>query len=237
MNVARRVALAALAALLLGSCQNAPDTSARAEARLLERSIAAAIGVRAEGCHPNDRLGSGSMIDVDLAITAAHVVAGATGVRVVDADGAPTAAEVVLFDPDLDLALLRTARPVGSPLTVGAPAESGDRGVLVTYRGEGNRRTRVANVVRVVRTVEIDTTDIYLDRPTTRAGFEFRAVIESGDSGGVVVLPEDNAGGMVWAKSTEHPNRAWAVDIPDAVRDQASRRALVDTVDTGGCAP
>ncbi len=100
----------------------------------LDEAIPAAIRVLATGCSPSPDLGSGSMIDTDLAITAAHVVAGATDVRVVGADGAPLAAEVVMFDPALDLAVLRTAEPIGAALTVGGRPDADDRGAIVTYR-------------------------------------------------------------------------------------------------------
>ena len=38
-----------------------------------------------------------------------------------------------------------------------------------------------------MRTVNIDTTDIYLDADVTRPGFEVAADVEPGDSGAVVV--------------------------------------------------
>ena len=62
----------------------------------------------------------------------------------------------------------------------------------------------------MIRTVDIDTTDIYLDRNVRRAGFEVAAEIEAGDSGAVVVLPGGIAAGMIWAKSTQRNGRAWA---------------------------
>jgi hypothetical protein len=232
VNVAPGTALltgVVLAITACGSTQARPDIDTLAVAR------AAAIGVRAEGCNPSDDIGSGSMIDTDLALTAAHVVAGATDVRVVDADGAPHAADVVMFDPELDIAVLRTAQPIGAPLTVGAPAESDDQGTIVTFRGDDEPRSLVTSQVTVVRTVDIDTTDIYLDRDVTRAGFEVSAKIEPGDSGAVVVLPGAIAAGIIWAKSSRRDGRAWAVDLPSELGDADHRSALVDPVAVGAC--
>ena len=175
------------------------------------------------------------MIDVDLAVTAAHVVAGAVEVDVVDADGATRSADVVMFDPDLDLAVLRTAAPIGAPLTIGSPAQADDQGVIVTLRDTDGEPDAVTSSVRVERTVNIDTTDIYLEADVTRAGFEVVADIESGDSGAVVVLPGGRAGGMIWAKSTERGDRAWAIDLPAELGDADVRASLVDPVDTGAC--
>ncbi len=231
MNIARSAALLAGGVLALTACG---ATNEQPDIDPLDDALPAAVGVRAEGCNPSDDIGSGSMIDTELALTAAHVVAGATDVRVVDADGRLHPATVVMFDPELDVAVLRTERPVGTPLTVDAPAEAGDRGAIVTFRGSDEPRGPVISRVDVVRTVNIDTTDIYLDRDVTRAGFEVSADVEPGDSGAVVVIG-GAAAGVIWARSTEQEGRAWAVDIPDVIRDPSTRRALVDPVDTGAC--
>lgn len=232
MNIAVQAALLAGGLLALTACQ---ATSEQSDSDLLDDALPAAISVRADGCNPSDDIGSGSMIDTDLAVTAAHVVAGATDVRVVGADGAQQSADVVMFDPELDLAVLRTARPIGAPLSVAAPAGTDDQGVIVTFRGTDDERRMVTSPVSVVRTVNIETTDIYLDGEITRAGFEVIADIEQGDSGAVVVLPGGIAGGMIWAKSTERDDRAWAIDLPAELGDAGVRRALVDPVDTGAC--
>lgn len=210
-------------------------TQIRPDLDTLDVASAAAVGVRSEGCSPSDDIGSGSMIDVDLALTAAHVVAGATDIRVVDASGAEHAADVVVFDPELDIAVLRTAQPIGTPLTVGAPTKSNDRGKIVTFRGNDEQRSLVVSRVTVIRTVDIDTTDIYLDRNVRRAGFEVAAEIEAGDSGAVVVLPGGIAAGMIWAKSTQRNGRAWAVDLPLELGDADHRSMLIDPVAIGDC--
>lgn len=232
MNVAPRTALLTGVVLAVTACG---ATRVQPGIDTLDVARNAAIGVRAEGCNPSEDIGSGSMIDTDLALTAAHVVAGATDVRVVDAGGAPHAADVVMFDPELDIAVLRTAQPIGTPLTVGAPAESDDRGAIVTFRGDDESRRLVTSRVSVVRTVDIDTTDIYLDRDVTRAGFEVSAEIETGDSGAVVVLPGGIAAGMIWAKSTQRDGRAWAVDLPRELGDADHRSSLIDPVAVGDC--
>jgi S1-C subfamily serine protease len=218
--------------LALSACQTTPEQPTD---DLLDVAIPAAISVRADGCNPSDDIGSGSMIDAELAVTAAHVVAGATAVRVVDSEGALYHADVVMFDPALDLAVLRAERPIGASLSVGAPAESDDAGVIVTFRGTEERRRPVVSRVRVARTVNIDTTDIYLRGDVTRPGFEVTADIEPGDSGGVVVLPGGIAAGMIWAKSTQRDDRAWAIDLPAELGDADVRAGLLDPVDTGAC--
>jgi S1-C subfamily serine protease len=202
----------------------------------VDAALPAAIGVRADGCSPTEGIGSGSMIDTDLAVTAAHVVAGATEVRVVDTAGETHAADVVMFDPALDLAVLRTTRPIGTPLRIGEAPEAGDSAAVATFRGADGERALVGSRVTVVRPVNIDTTDIYLDQNVTRAGFEVTADIEPGDSGTVVVVPGGVAVGVIWARSTQRGDRAWAIDLPVELGDAAHRASLTDPVDLGPCA-
>ena len=238
MNATLRVALLAGAVLAVTACQTTDEQSGadtRFESERFDDARPAAISVRAGGCNPSDDIGSGSMIDADLAVTAAHVVAGADEIDVVGADGATRSADVVMFDPDLDLAVLRTSDPIGAPLIIGPPAEADDQAVIVTVRGTDDDPDVVTARVRVERTVNIDTTDIYLEGDVTRPGFEVVADIESGDSGAVVVLPGGRAGGMIWAKSTERMDRAWAIDLPAELGDADVRASLIDAVDTGAC--
>ncbi len=232
MIAALRWAVVASTLVAIAACAEPNPAS---DTDVFDEAIPAAIRVLATGCSPSPDLGSGSMIDTDLAITAAHVVAGATDVRVVGADGEPFSAEVVRFDPALDLAVLRTAQPIGAALTVGDRPEADDRGAIVTYRGSGEQPTAVISQVSVVRTVNIDTTDIYLEREVTRRGFEVSAEIESGDSGAVVVLPGGIATGMIWARSTAGDNRAWAIDLPSELTDAEYRASLTDSVAVGEC--
>lgn len=232
MSSRRRAALLAVGIALFSACRTAPEPP---DAHTTDAARSAGIDVLADGCGPTPDEGSGSMIDDDLAITAAHVVAGATEVRVVAADDAIHGAEVVYFDPELDLAALRTAQPIGAPLRIGSPAETDDRGVIVRFDEADGHRSHVASQVRVLRTVNIDTTDIYLERDVTRRGFEVDAEIESGDSGAVVVLPGGIAGGMIWAKSTERGDRAWAIDLPEELGDAGFRASLVDAVPVDRC--
>ena len=92
--------------------------------------------------------------------------------------------------------------------------------------------------LRVLRTVNIRTTDIYLDDPVERPGFEIEATIDPGDSGALVVLPGGGVG-VIWARSNEREQRAWAVDLPSELVDPGVRAEFSDPsttlADVGGC--
>lgn len=219
-------------------------------------AAAAALDLRAERCGPRVGFGTASMIDADLAITAAHVIAGATEIEVTDIDGNRTTATPVLFDPDLDLALLRVADPIGTPIRLRAEAAmAGERGVVALPRWIGGELQLEVEVVTVVRTVNISTTDIYREGDVDRAGFEIDASIEPGNSGSLVVVPASSdtgtspdagdpaaaAGpfgvGIVWARSNRNDASAWAIDLPSEVLDPAYRATLTDPVHPGPCLP
>lgn len=195
----------------------------------------AVLEVRAGGCGPQEAVGSASLIGDRHAVTAAHVVAGADGVVVIDGRGERHRVDVVFFDPELDVAVLRTPADIGEPLGFyDGEIEAGMLGrVSLTRRTDDTVTVETASV-EILRHVAIETTDIYRDREVTRPGFEVEANVDPGDSGAVVTVG-GAAAGIIWARSIEAPNRAWAVDLPDSIREPTARRALVDAVDVGRC--
>lgn len=196
-------------------------------------AIAATIAVRAAGCGPNLGLGTGTVIGGGDVVTAAHVVAGADAVEVTDVDGRSSTALVIHFDGDLDLALLRPAEPLGTPLPIRTdPARADDEGIVVLPRRSGDDIDVQVADVRVIRRANISTTDISRQREVDRAGFEIEGSIDPGDSGAMVVLAGGGAG-IVWARSNRTPGRAWGIDLPDLARTPlpADRSA----VSTGDC--
>jgi S1-C subfamily serine protease len=61
--------------------------------------------------------------------------------------------------------------------------------------------------------VTIRTSDIYREGEHLRPGFELRADVEPGDSGGGLIAADGDLLGMVWASSRERDDRAWALPI------------------------
>jgi S1-C subfamily serine protease len=209
----------------------AATSGALTEAQLL----AATVDVRAAGCGPRVRLGTGGVIDETLIVTAAHVVAGSEQIEVTGAAGHRTVATMVLLDPANDVAVLRTPTAVGEPVPVRTdPARAGEMGVVVISRLVDGRLDLQMQDVTVVRPVTIRTTDIYRLDDVERTGFELGASIEPGDSGTMVNLPGGGAG-IVWARSNERSDRAWAVRLPAVLLDAELRGRLVDPVDVGNC--
>lgn len=173
-------------------------------------AAAAAVAVTTT-CRSVTEFGAGMLIDNGLVLTSAHVVAAAEDITV-HIDGRDIAADVVAFDPDNDLAYLEPITPLqhGWSLATLAKIGSVERGspasVYVVRDGEMTRLDAT-----VVRRLEIDTEDIYIDADVTRPGWEVHYPIEPGDSGGAVVV-DGVVIGVVWAKSRAAGDRAYAID-------------------------
>lgn len=192
----------------------------------------ATVRIRADGCGPRTELGAGTAISDGLVVTAAHVVAGADRVAIVDRLGTAIAAEVVMFDPDLDVAALRPVADVGPAAPLRAqPGEEDERGVIGLVATDGS--VELIDVV-VAQRVTIRTTDIYRIEPVRRPGLRVAATVEPGDSGAMVHLAGGGVG-IVWSRSSETSDQAWTVDLPPELSDSAGRRSLLTPVDTGPC--
>jgi S1-C subfamily serine protease len=221
--MSRRLAVLAVSAVLAGGGCGSASSDPR---------IDSALRIEATGCTATVRTTMGTALDDRFVVTTAHGIAGAASVTVLNADGDEAEATVVLFDPLLDVAGLRTDAPVATPARVRDGRARADESGVVAVADDDGLVTMLD--VEVVRRATILTTDIYRDDDVERPGFEIAAVIERGDSGTAVHL-DGGVVGIVWARSTIDDRRAWAVDLPDVVADPARRSTLVDPVDTGIC--
>lgn len=220
--------LTVLAVLVAGGCGSVSSDPASDPTNAID----SALRIEATGCTASVRSTMGTALDDRFVVTTAHGVAGADAVTVLDTDGDPAEATVVLFDPRLDVAALRTDVPVAAPARVrDEPARADESGVVAVADDDG-----VVTMldVEVVRRATILTTDIYRGDDVERPGFEIAAVIEQGDSGTAVHV-DGGVVGIVWARSTIDDRRAWAVDLPDVLADPARRATLVSPIDTGPC--
>jgi S1-C subfamily serine protease len=144
-------------------------------------------------------------VDDGLVLTAAHVVAGATSIDVSHA-GRTEPGTLVAFDPRNDLAMLLVAGDLAAPIRLGSN-DGSTTGSAVVFRAGA----AVALPVEVVRSVNIDTTDIYDEAKVSRPGYELRVQIEAGDSGAGVII-DGKAVAVLWSRSRERDDRAWAID-------------------------
>ncbi|HET7727999.1 MAG TPA: MarP family serine protease [Candidatus Limnocylindrales bacterium] len=205
------------------------DPRAAAIARPAMGSLAR-VNARACGRHLT---GTAFAVADDYLVTNAHVLAGATTVRV--DGGAVLDARIVLFDPDLDIAVLH-APGADLPALRFATASPGrgDGGAILGYPGGGSLTAIPAAVTD--RYVAIGR-DIHGRSRVRREVLELRADVEQGDSGGPLVLADGTVGGVVFAESRTNEDVGYAL-APGAVATRVGP-ALGRTaaVDPGRCIP
>jgi S1-C subfamily serine protease len=178
------------------------------------------------------RSGSGWVAAPGLVVTNAHVVAGIDDPSVEDSDGRH-GTTTVLFDPDLDLAILRTSGLAGKPLPVlRNDAPRGEQGAILGYPQGGPLRAEPAAVLRRVNAVG---RDIYGERLTSRAVYQIQASVKPGNSGGPFVLPGGEVIGVVFSTSTTEPNVGYALTSDDVAHDIDMAQGRRSAVSTGRC--
>jgi S1-C subfamily serine protease len=178
--------------------------------------------------------GSGFAVNAHHLVTNAHVVAGSDQVWISfngQLDRYP--AEVVLYDPELDIALLYEADVRLTPLTLaGGVPQRGEQTAALGYTGGGVMRT-IPGVVS--RDLDAVGRDIYGTKLVERSVIELRENVAPGDSGGPLLIAGGEVAGVTFSKSQNSPEIGYAL-APDAVaRSIAPGLASDQPTDTQGC--
>jgi uncharacterized membrane protein required for colicin V production len=175
--------------------------------------------------------GTAFLVAPGYLVTNAHVVAGASTIRVTNGDGVADA-EAVAFDPQLDVALLYAPDVTGPVLELAQdPPDRGTLGAALGFAGGGPLLVMPAAVAGAYPATG---RDIYDTGRVTRDILELRAEIEPGDSGGPLVLEDGTVGGVVFAESETDPAVGYALapgPVWDAVRPRIGATGAADVGD------
>jgi S1-C subfamily serine protease len=177
--------------------------------------------------------GSGFLVEPNYVVTNAHVVAGVDAPQVQHQNGATFEAETVLFDDDLDVAVLRVNADLTSDLDLDTDAlDRGAAGAVVGYPGGGDLAGEKAAVRRTLTAIG---RDIYGRDTVERQIYELQADVVPGNSGGPFVTTAGDVAGVVFAASTTHEGVGYALTATEVA--PLVRRALGRTrpVGTGPC--
>ena len=177
--------------------------------------------------------GSGFPVGPQVVVTNAHVVAGGRSVQVqVPGSAIPLAAEVVYFNPQVDLALLRVPALHLPPLTFSETAPRGAQGAVIGYP-EGGPEQVVGGAVR--GTVDAVGRDIYSQGLVSRQILVLQAEVIPGNSGGPFVNLSGQVLGIVFAKSLVTPNEGYALSAAEVLPDISHNLADTARVGTDSC--
>lgn len=190
------------------------------------------VKVEGDGCGGTVE-GSGFVVSPNIVVTNAHVVAGVDSPYIIDAHGQHQA-NVIWFDPNLDIAVLTTSDLAGSPLPISdSTAANNTPGVVLGFPGGGDFS---ASPALVLSSFIATGRNIYNQGDTDRSIYEVKAKVIPGNSGGPLVDAHGTVIGIVFAESTTINNVGYALTMQQPLSEihQAIKRNQVVT--TGVCA-
>lgn len=206
------------------------DAVARAAFRAAAPSTFEVLG---EGCYVGYlNQGSGFVVRPGYILTNAHVVAGTAKQWIHSGDG-DLQAEVVAFDPQVDLALLHVPDLTAPALPLlRTEIDRGTVGAVVGFPGGG---PLTGDGAAVRRSFSAPGRDIYGQGEIDRHLYEIQATVHHGNSGGPFVLPNGQVAGVVFASSVLDDSVGYAIASSDVRPFVLGATGADIPVGTGAC--
>ncbi|GAA1472903.1 MarP family serine protease [Corynebacterium felinum] len=200
---------------------------------LVERLRPSVIHVLGESQACARRLmGSGFVVDNRHVITNAHVVAGTETVQL-DTVLGTFSASVVFYDPQLDIAVLRSDELNIPPLRwAQRMATSGEDAIVMGFPESGPFE---ASPARVSDQLTIAGPDIYAHGRVEREAYTARGSIRQGNSGGPMLNLDGEVIGVVFGASADESDIGYALTAQEVQRKVGDLNALNTPVDTQEC--
>ncbi len=202
----------------------ARDPDVRRAGRSVVRILGTACGLGVQG--------SGWVARDGVVVTNAHVVAGQEDTTVELRDGSRHDAEAIHYDPDNDLAILRSSGISGTPaLELDASAPEGTSAAILGFPENGPFTVRAG---RLGATQTVSSQDSYGRGPLQRRITSLRGRVRSGNSGGPMVDGRGQVVTTIFAAAVLARERT-GFGVPATIVQQALARAR-SRVSTGPCA-
>jgi hypothetical protein len=195
-----------------------------------EESVVKIVG-DADECNRSVE-GSGFAYGSDRVMTNAHVVAGVTD-PTVEADGSTYDATVVLYDPELDVAVLDVDGLDVETLEFDDSGEAGDPAAVLGYPEDGPYNAQPA---RIRGEQDLRSPDIYNENTVERQVFSIRSLVRSGNSGGPLVSRGGDVYGVVFAASLSDDDTGYVLTAHQVAHDANVGLDASREVSTGDCA-
>lgn len=188
--------------------------------------------------------GSGFVAAPGLVVTNAHVVAGETRTLVIDSSGTHQST-VVLFDANLDVAVLRVSGLADPPLAVrDQPVARDTTGAIMGYPQGGPLQATPAAISTRIQATGLN---IYGTAITSRSIYELNGDVQPGNSGGPLVASGQPTGttglapgtviGLIFANSTTAAHVGYALTMDAVSADITKAEQASGTASTGTCLP
>lgn len=177
--------------------------------------------------------GSGFVYAPQHVLTNAHVVAGVTeGPTVTTPDGASYRSRVVLYDPQVDIAVLYVPGLTATPLHFDGQANPGANAVVAGYPLDHPFTAGAARIGGIQRAVG---PDIYQTGQVDRQIYEIRATVEPGNSGGPLLSPSGTVYGVVFAAAVGEQGTGFALTAAEVAGDASHGATQTVPTSTQGC--
>lgn len=177
--------------------------------------------------------GSGFVYAPQHVITNAHVVAGVNeGPTVTTPGGTVYQSKVVLYDPQVDIAVLYVPGLNLTPLQFNDQAAAGADAVAAGYPLD---HSFTAVAARIGGTQNAVGPDIYQTGQVNRQIFEIKAVVEPGNSGGPLLSPSGSVYGVVFAAAVGQSDTGFALTAGEVANDAKAGATQTFPTSTQGC--
>ena len=210
------------------------STPTNAETKALaDPAVFSTVKILGTACS-SEQEGSGFVVGPGLVATNAHVVAGESGgnTQVLLGNSAYNAT-TVLFDPDFDLAVLRTNAPLGPALAISPNlVPRGTQAAILGYPEDGGLSIGAAGVTEEVTAIG---KDIYNSGSVTRGVYALDATVLPGNSGGPLLGADGQVIGVVFSRSTVYQNVGYALTSPGVLTRVQEAERHHAAVGTGPC--
>jgi S1-C subfamily serine protease len=209
-----------------------PAPTAGIPADAAQRVEASVVKVTGVACD-REQDGTGFVVGRDLLVTNAHVIAGEGRTRVDTQDGRELTTQLVAFDANRDLAVLRVPDLGITPLTR-ATGHVNDVGALFGHAEGGPLRQAP---MRIAEQIVARGTNIERTAETQRDVFVLAAHAAPGDSGAPIVDRQGHVLGVLFAIDVSRDSTAYALTGRElaAVVDPVLAGAAPPPTGTGPC--
>lgn len=209
-----------------------PPDSATLSAAGVRKSAGSVVKILGQASCGRGIEGSGFSYADGRIMTNAHVVAGVShpivvvGQRRLDAT-------VVLFDPDLDVAVLAVDGAGLAPLAFDTTGRAGQSAAVLGFPENGPFDARAARIRSEMR---LRSPNIYDRGQVTRQTYSIRGLVRSGNSGGPLVSQAGDVLGVIFAASITDSSTGYALTASQVAKDARTAMSATSAVSTGDCA-
>jgi S1-C subfamily serine protease len=175
--------------------------------------------------------GTGFLYSPNRLMTNAHVVAGVDDpVVLVGEEEVP--AQVVYYNPDLDIAVLDVAGIDRPHLSFDKNGHARQAAAVLGYPNDGPYNVQAARIRGEQR---LRSPDIYGNGTVVREVFSLRALVRPGNSGGPLVSQDGDVLGVIFAASVTDSDTGYALTAEQVAQGAAQGLSSTNEVSTGDC--